>query len=208
MSAKFYFISFAPYAIAALLGSIPMGLLLARAQGIDIRSQGSGNIGATNVTRVVNKATGMATLILDLLKGVVAVLFVPHLFPGASPATCGACVVIGHCYSIFLKGRGGKGVATSLGVFICLSPVNAILATSAFFIVFYYSHYVSLGLIAASLSMIALVSVQWFQGIIFEQEAIAAIVVALIVFIRHLSNIKRLIRGTELKFGTKPHSEP
>ena len=203
MIAKLYLISAVPYLLATILGSIPIGLLLALAQGVDVRSKGSGNIGATNVSRVVNKATGVATLILDLLKGVIAVLLIPYLFPGASPATCGACVVIGHCYSLFLKGRGGKGVATSLGVFICISPINAIISTAAFAVVFYFSRFVSLGSIAASMTMIALVSAQWIQGIIFEKEAISAIVVALIVLIRHLSNVKRLLSGTESKFGAK-----
>ena len=139
--------------ISFLIGSIPIGYLIARIHGIDVRKIGSGNTGATNVARAVGKKSGIQTLLSDIAKGVLGCWAIPHLLGGAESAalvaTHGFAAILGHCYSPFLRFRGGKGVATSLGVFIVLSPLATVAAVVGFAAVFTTTKFVSLASIVA-----------------------------------------------------------
>lgn len=189
-----------------LIGSIPVGFLLGKLKGVDVREVGSGNTGATNVGRVLGRQIGLLTLVLDTLKGVLAGMIGLHfttvvtattqLGRGEAAALCGLLAVIGHCFTPFLKFRGGKGVATSLGVFMVVCPVEAAVASLIFVLVLYYTKYVSLGSLVAAFSIPTLLTLFGDSG---ENDVIfiAAVAVALIVTFRHESNIKRLLKGRE-----------
>ena len=182
---------------AYLLGSVPTGLLLARAFGVNIREAGSGNIGATNVYRTMGRKVGIVTLIGDCLKGLIPVLAAKWLgLPDVWIAAIGLAAFLGHVYTIFLGFKGGKGVATALGVFLGTSPLSVLLALAVFALVLYRWRFVSL----ASISAAALIPVLvWLTGgnpaVILMSLAIACIVI-----VRHRENISRLKAGTESKF--------
>ena len=184
-----------------LLGSIPFGFLLTLIfTREDIRKTGSGNIGATNVSRKLGMAGGIATLILDAGKGVLAVFLASH-YTG-HPVVTGAsafAVVLGHCYPVFLKFRGGKGVATAAGVFYTLSPLSAIAATGVLVAAVAGKGYVSLGscLAAASMPIIYLLIEKPHQAMV-----IFTVLIACMIILRHGENIQRIVDGTESKF---PH---
>ena len=203
-------------AAAYLLGSIPFGYLLVRAfRHQDIRSTGSGNIGATNVLRSGSKALGIATLLLDCLKGVVAVLLAsaiarhivsPYLATTGTRAfsfhlACCAALfaTLGHIFPVWLGLRGGKGVATALGVFVVLSPRSVACALVVFFVVVALTRYVSLAsmLAAATLPLAFLLFVPsrapWPTAAFFG--------IPLLVIAKHNANIRRLLAGTESRFG-------
>ncbi len=195
-------------AIAYLLGSIPFGYLLVRFfRKEDIRTTGSGNIGATNVVRSGAKGLGVLTLLLDLGKGLVAVLIARHLAPGTpgypSDLAVGAAVaaVLGHVFPVWLGFKGGKGVATALGVFIALTPMVALAAGGVFLVLVAITRIVSLASIvaAAVLPVFAILllpdrSPVYLCGVVF---------IALLVILKHRANIQRLVAGTENRFGTK-----
>lgn len=187
------------YFLAYLIGGIPFGYLITKLQGIDVRDHGSGNIGATNVARVGGKKSGVITLLADALKGAAcpALAFLLSSNPDA-PALMGVIGILGHCFSPYLKLKGGKGVATSLGVFAVLTPVSALVAVGAFVLVFYFSRTVSLASIAGSIvvpiSYYILQSAQLTNSIL-----IAAVATAIIIVMRHKENIERLTSGGELK---------
>ena len=151
-------------AIAYLLGSIPTGYLLVRAfRHEDIRETGSGNIGATNVARSGAKGLGVATLVLDALKGLIAVIIAQHLGQWAGypngydlAAMAGLCAVLGHMFPVWLGFQGGKGVATALGVFLALMPLSALFAVIIFAVVFVITRYVSLASVIGAVSLAAL----------------------------------------------------
>ena len=182
-------------AAAYLAGSIPFGMVLARAKGVDLRSVGSGNIGATNVARAMGKGWAVAVLAADAAKGFVPV-FLGRRF-GLSPAAvaiAGAAAIVGHMFTIFLRGRGGKGVATSLGVALALSPVAAAIGFGAYVVVFATTRLSSLG---------SLLGV-WTFAMLFvlrERPPVPLVVLALggaaLVTLRHRENITRLVRGEE-----------
>jgi glycerol-3-phosphate acyltransferase PlsY len=206
-------------AAAFLLGSIPFGYLLVRVfHGIDVRSIGSGNIGATNVARTGGKKTAIVTLVLDVLKGWLPVFLVLHtnalhvdaLHLGAVPAgslqtlaaVAALAAVLGHMFTPWLGFKGGKGVATSLGVFLALSPAAVLIAVAIFAITIALTRYVSLGSILAAAAFPLL---QWRiagKGLPAAALAVSAII-ALLVIIRHHQNIGRLMAGTESRFGAK-----
>ena len=191
---------------AYLLGSIPFGYLLVRIfRKQDIRTTGSGNIGATNVARSGAKGLGVLTLAMDLLKGFVAVLLAKHLAPGkpgfpsdlAVLAAVGA--ILGHIFPVWLRFRGGKGVATALGVFLALAPPVALAGVLTFALTVAITRIVSLAsiLAAAVLPVFAMVlmpdrSPVYLGGVIF---------IALLVIVKHQGNIARLLQGTENRFG-------
>jgi glycerol-3-phosphate acyltransferase PlsY len=185
-----------------LLGSIPFGLLLTRAAGLgDVRAIGSGNIGATNVLRTGNKGLAAATLILDILKGTAAALIAAKYGPAIDPALglwAGFGAFIGHLFPAWLGFKGGKGVATYLGVLIGLAWQGALVFAAVWLIVAVTFRYSSLAALAAAVVVpIAL----WFQA--SPQIAMLFALMSLIVFIKHRANIARLITGTEGRIGAK-----
>jgi len=198
-----------PYLITAvvgyLLGSIPFGFLLVRIfKGEDVRASGSGNIGATNVARK-SPVLGVATLLLDAAKGLAAVLAARALFGGPHQplimTTAAFFAVLGHLFPVWLKFRGGKGVATSLGAFILLTPKSIVCMVGLFLIIAIAFRYVSLGsvAVAAAFPLLAWALHEYADP---RQLIFIALVSALVIW-RHRQNIGRLAAGTESKFGTK-----
>jgi glycerol-3-phosphate acyltransferase PlsY len=182
---------------AYLLGSVPTGLLLGKAYGIDVRKEGSGNIGATNLYRTVGRKVGVMTLAGDCLKGMLPVLAVKFSsLPAEYAAWVGLAAFLGHVFSVFLKFRGGKGVATALGVFLALSPLAVAVALGVFVVLMLAWRYVSLGSIAAAAVMP--IAVWALDG--GRVMSIVTMLIAVIVIVRHLENIKRLVAGTENRF--------
>lgn len=182
---------------AYLLGSIPTGLLLGKLYGIDVRKEGSGNIGATNLYRTMGRKVGITTLIGDCLKGLLPVLLAWKLGMGEPmQAWIGLAAFCGHVFSIFLLFKGGKGVATALGVYLALAPLAVLAALGVFILLVAVWRYISLGSIAAAAAMPLMV---WFSP--HSQELlIATAVISAIVIIKHHANISRLVAGTESKF--------
>jgi glycerol-3-phosphate acyltransferase PlsY len=186
-------------ALGYLFGSVPFGLLLTRAAGLgDVRSIGSGNIGTTNVLRTGRKGLAAATLLLDAGKGVVAALVFDRW--GVEYAIiAGIAAVIGHCFPVWLRFRGGKGVATGLGVLIGLAWPVGLAACAAWLAVAFALRYSSLAaLVAFALAPVAALIL---AGAERTPIALAALLIAAIVFVRHRDNIRRLLRGEETKIG-------
>ncbi len=199
-----------------LIGSFPTGYLIGRCCGIDIRQHGSGNIGATNVVRVLGKKWGGLVFVIDLLKGGFPVMLAMHWgnnmgITPSSPvgAVAGFMAIIGHSFPIWLRFRGGKGVATSLGVMIALFPAAVPFCLAGWVVVFFLTGYVSLASILAAvllpLMMLAFYETAprfewplWLQGDRFT-VTIAFLMGGLVVW-RHRSNVKRLLQGTEHTF--------
>jgi acyl phosphate:glycerol-3-phosphate acyltransferase len=178
------------------LGSIPFGYLLVRRfRGADVRTTGSGNIGATNVART-SPALGAATLVLDALKGAAAVLVVSRIFPGQMAFVAALAAVAGHIFPAWLGFRGGKGVATGLGSFLLLTPKAILLALAIFFAVAAAFRLVALASIVAtaSLPLLALVLREGSKPVLLMAAA------ALLIVVKHYQNIRRMLRGTEPKF--------
>ncbi len=196
-----------------LIGAIPFGYLVARAfKGIDIRTAGSGNIGATNVGRVLGRGYGWAVLILDLLKGYLPVLLLPKLTAETSSEVSpdlavlvGLAAIIGHTFPMYLKFRGGKGVATSLGVVLALDPISCALAVLVFVLVVLGTRYVSLGSLVGAAGFAVAHFVRTPNPIRREHIAMTLFTVAVagLMVVRHRSNIARLRQGTEnrVNFG-------
>jgi acyl phosphate:glycerol-3-phosphate acyltransferase len=183
--------------LAGLLGSIPFGLLLTRAAGLgDIRSIGSGNIGATNVLRTGKKWLAAATLLLDFGKGVLAVVLVTWLFGAGNAPLAALAAVLGHCHPPWLGGKGGKGVATALGVFLGLGWGVFVAAAAAWIVGAATSRISSVG----ALSAMAAATVTGF-AVLRLDAAVAVAIVAVYVVMRHEANIKRLREGTEPRIG-------
>lgn len=182
---------------AYLLGSIPTGLLLARAAGVDIRNSGSGNIGATNVYRTLGRSVGVMTLAGDCLKGLLPVLLAKYLhMADIWIAAIGLAAFLGHVYTIFLGFKGGKGVATALGVFVGVAPLAVCGALFVFVAVVWWWRYISLGSITAAAAMPV------FVFLVKPQPALILMTfaVAILVIWKHRENIQRLRAGTESKF--------
>ena len=198
-------------AIAYLLGSIPFGYILVRLfLHQDFRATGSGNIGATNVARSGAKGLGIATLALDALKGAAAVLLARHFAPGNLDLVTLAAVfaILGHVFPIWLSFKGGKGVATALGVYLALSWPAALSALAVFIVILLLTRYVSLASIlgAVTLPVFFLLFVPDHSPIIVS----SVLFISLLVIVKHHKNIARLKSGTESKFGSskpKPQSE-
>lgn len=183
---------------AYLIGSIPTGLLLGKLYGVDVRKEGSGNIGATNLYRVVGRKIGVLTLIGDCLKGLIPVMAVTYFFP-ANPdyaVWIGLAAFCGHVFSLFLKFKGGKGVATALGVFLALAPLALAAALGTFILLMLIWRYVSLGSIGAAAVMPVAVGLLGGGKIL----TVGTFIISLIVIFRHQENIRRLIAGSENRF--------
>ncbi len=184
-------------ATAYLLGGIPFGYLLGRLKGVDLRKVGSGNVGATNAARVLGKPYGVLVYILDFLKGFVPTLLAVKLFGSDSWTTflVGLAAVLGHTFSPFLGFRGGKGVATASGVLFAVNPFLASAVLAVWLVVFKISGYVSLGSIAAAFAAVYLSGV---FGLPFNLKCLITLT-AILVVVKHKSNIERLMEGRELK---------
>ncbi len=183
-----------------LIGAIPTGVILTRlVGGEDIRNAGSGNIGATNVYRVAGRKLGIITLIGDCLKGVLPLLLASQLF-GVSIngiALVALAAFIGHCYPVYLSFKGGKGVATALGIFLVLSPWSVLCLLVVFVLVLWQWRYISLA------SIFAAATVPWLV-FLFEGSValfVATTLIAIIIIWKHRANIERLRSGTENKFN-------
>ncbi len=184
------------------LGSIPFGYLLVRLAGRgDVRSFGSGNIGATNVARVLGPAGWLVTLLGDAGKGLAAVWVAPMIAPGEpwAAAAAGFGAIAGHCYTPWLGGRGGKGVATMLGAFGILAPAALVTAIIAFAVVALLTRYASA---ASILGTASLVVAAWALGAPMATR-IAALATAGLIALRHRDNIRRLLDGTESRMGSR-----
>lgn len=205
--------------VAYLLGSIPFGYLIVRFnRGIDVRESGSGGTGATNVSRQSGKFAGVVTLLLDALKGAGAVVIaswiigIPILdqridweLTGAYwwIAAAGVAAIIGHIFPVWLRFRGGKGVATGVGVFLVLAPIAVALAALIFLLLVWRTRYISLGSIVAAATIPLFI---WLQDLFIRPVAAlipvmtAAAVGSILIIFAHRANIRRLVEGTESKF--------
>nr|WP_183368069.1 glycerol-3-phosphate 1-O-acyltransferase PlsY [Gellertiella hungarica] len=189
----------ASLALGYILGSIPFGLLLTRAAGMgDIRSIGSGNIGATNVLRTGNKKLAAATLLLDALKGTIAVLLARALFGEGGAIVAGVAAFLGHLFPVWLGFKGGKGVATYLGVLLGLMPVMVLVFAFVWLSMAKLSRYSSLSALTATL---VIPVVLWILG--RPEMALAMALLTIITWWKHKPNIERLILGTESRIGDK-----
>lgn len=205
---------------AFIIGSIPSGTVIASIKGIDLRNTGSGNIGATNVMRTLGRGAALLTLIGDMAKGMIPIIAVRAFLPDAGAhfaelisclpfqvthpgvaleGALGIAAILGHNFSIFLKFRGGKGVSTSLGVALLLSPYAALFAATIWLVTFNLTRYSSLS---------ALVAFVVFPGCIYmldpsSEKIVIAAVIAVLILVTHRANLARLIAGTENKFAGK-----
>jgi len=190
-----------------LLGSIPFGLVLAKMLGgKDVRQYGSGNIGATNVSRVAGPIAGFVTLILDVSKGAAAVGIAAALTGHSATAMmlAGISGLIGHCFPIWLKFRGGKGVATALGIFLALSASAAFAALMVFVLTFAFWQYVSLASLAAAAAMPLLLYFLWAPGHAPPLAVnLGTLFAAALIFFKHRGNLQRLARGSEPKYSMR-----
>lgn len=197
--------------VSYLIGAIPFGLLIARLKGVDITKVGSGNIGATNVFRSVSKPLGVLTFVFDALKGWGPAWFLPgwaQVTDASDPALgllCAAMAIVGHTWPVYLKFKGGKGVATSAGALIGIAPKAVGLGLLVWLLILVATRYVSVASIAAA---IAVAASGWtlYAGTGYKLPVALTILATLIVW-RHRGNIKRLIAGTEHRFG-KPRGQP
>ena len=207
---------------AYLLGSIPTGYLVARVKGVDIRSVGSGNIGATNAMRVLGKPAGIFVLLMDALKGYAAcALLAPFVFHllgvkvyelakfGPPPACvmenrnnilAGICAVLGHNYTCWLKFKGGKGIATTAGVFLALAPWAVLIALVVFILALLLTKYVSVASMSAAVALPAAVWLLTPQNILL---GVIATALGIMAIYKHKGNIQRLMAGTENRVGKK-----
>jgi acyl phosphate:glycerol-3-phosphate acyltransferase len=205
--------SFIIVLVAYLIGSIPFGYLIVRHKvGADIRESGSGGTGATNVSRRAGKAAGVFTLVLDALKGVLAII-VAQIIIGESgssidwlTAAAAIAVIAGHIFPVWLRFRGGKGVATGVGVFLMVAPIATFCAVIIFVVVVTITKYVSLG----SMVAVAIIPLFVWMDMVFIKPItdlwpllIAAVAGAMLIIFAHRGNIRRLAEGTEPKFRVK-----
>lgn len=188
--------------LAYLLGALPFGLIIARGLGIDLRSQGSGNIGATNVFRVVGRGWGIFTFTLDALKGFLPAFFFPAFaeVDAAYGVLFGVAAILGHTFPVYLKFKGGKGVATSAGVLLGVAPLAIAVGFGCWVVCMVLTRYVSLASIVAAAAVAVTV---WFEG---DKALVVQVVLStmcgLVIWL-HRANIRRLINGTENRFGKK-----
>jgi glycerol-3-phosphate acyltransferase PlsY len=198
--------------ISYLIGSVPFGYIAGRLAGIDIRTVGSGNVGATNVVRTLGRAIGYPVFLLDFLKGAAAV-GISLLISRHSPVEigrdlggilAGACAVVGHVFPVWLRFKGGKGVATSVGVIFALMPLVACMIGLVWIVVFQVTRYVSVASIAAAIAMpiatAAMIFLRKTQAPVLFYFSVA---LAILIIVRHWSNVSRLRTGTEQRFRGK-----
>ena len=192
---------------AYLLGAIPFGLVVGKLAGMDVRTAGSGNIGATNVNRLLGKKLGLVTLAADMVKGILPMMAAGWLVTDPSRrelvvVLCGAAAFLGHLFPVYLKFRGGKGVATALGIFLYLAPLAALSAAALFVAVVYNWGYVSLGSLTAALFMPGLVWLLYRA----PAPALLALGLGVLIWLKHRDNIGRLMRHEEKSWRKKEPS--
>jgi len=187
-------------ALAYLVGSIPFAYLLSRRQGIDLRRAGSGNVGASNVLRTTGARAAVIAMVLDGVKGSAAVLMAQLLSAGAVTAVAAACVsVVGHVYPIWLRFKGGKGVATAAGAFAVLAPEALGVAAAVFVVAVIVTRFISLGSIAGALTLTLVAALSDVPAVV----TVGATVATLIIIYRHRDNLARLAAGTERRVGQR-----
>jgi glycerol-3-phosphate acyltransferase PlsY len=187
------------FVAAYLIGSVPFGLVLTRLAGAgDVREIGSGNIGATNVLRTGRRGLALATLVLDVLKGALPVWLAYRYLGPDMAVVVGLGAVLGHCFPVWLKFKGGKGVATAAGVVIALTPAIAAIALGVFVLMVLATRYVSLG---SMLGALAAAPSAYLMGHV--QAAELYLLLALLIVLKHAGNVRRLLQGSEAKFS--PH---
>ena len=207
-----------PAAISYLSGSVPYGYLIGKLKGIDIRQHGSCNIGATNVTRVLGKGWGRLCFACDFLKGFLPVLLFNLINTTDTaaqtyiPVLCAFFAVLGHIFPVWLKFKGGKGVAVAAGAIFALAPLTLICGLIVWGITFFTSRYVSLASIFAAASLPVFCFIysyvfSWEPGGFSLAREILLIVLAALTILKHTSNIKRLLNGTENRFEKKKDAE-
>lgn len=198
-------------AAAYLLGSIPFGLLVGKLFGAaDVRNAGSGNIGATNVARVAGPLAGALTLLMDAGKGALAVFLAARLSNESATwmMVAGLCVLVGHCFPIWLGFRGGKGVATAAGVFLVLCQLAFLAAAILFVLVVLYWRFVSLGSISAAAAMPLLIYFFWAPPHAPPHViTFGTLAAALLIVYKHDANIQRMVQGDEPKFSFSREKE-
>jgi glycerol-3-phosphate acyltransferase PlsY len=195
---------------AYLLGSIPFGFLVAKAKGIDIRNVGSGNIGATNAMRVLGKPAGIFVLVLDLLKGFAAAMWLPILFQQLFTApqvdletlkiVAGIFAVLGHNYPCWLKFKGGKGIATTAGVYLALAPWALLVALVIFILAILLTRYISVGSVTAAIALPITVWIMTPNNIFL---GVVTTALGALAIYKHKGNLQRLLAGTENRLGKK-----
>lgn len=191
---------------AYLLGSVPFGFIVARLRGMDLRQVGSGNIGATNVYRALGLQTALFVFTLDVGKGFVGTRILPLLLEADLSLPymrllCGVAAIAGAVATVFMRFRGGKGVATAVGVFLGLQPLATAICIGIWAVLFAVYRYVSLGSICGAVGLPVLVAVFNRSGFTRDPVFYMALLVAAVVVVRHKSNIRRLFAGTENRIG-------
>ena len=193
----------APALLGYLVGSLPLGFLIARGRGgVDLRLVGSGNVGATNVYRSAGRWLGVLVLLVDMAKGAGSALLARAFFAAGhdhAEAVAGLAAIVGHIYPLWLRFVGGKGVAVAFGVFAVLAPLATAAAASVFVAATWDTRYVSLGSILATVTLPAM---QWSFGA-SDAVSVAATGAAVLILFRHRGNIGRLVRGTERRLGQR-----
>ncbi|NWF52129.1 MAG: glycerol-3-phosphate 1-O-acyltransferase PlsY [Nitrospirae bacterium] len=185
---------------AFLLGSIPVGVIIAKTKGVDLKKVGSGNIGATNVLRSLGKFPALLTLIGDVLKGSIAIIMGRYFEMGILyEGFIGLSAILGHNYSIFLGFKGGKGVATSMGVLLFYSPITAFITFIIWVVVVIRTKYSSLGALVSFL----LLPIDIYIVDYSDEKLLVASLITVFIVIRHKNNIQRLMKGTERKIGQR-----
>ncbi|MEC9492648.1 glycerol-3-phosphate 1-O-acyltransferase PlsY [Flexistipes sp.] len=188
--------------ISYFCGAVPFSYLLVKwIKDVDIRDVGSGNVGATNAGRVLGKWGFIAAFLLDMSKAFIPLFIFLNYLPINNTLTLvsAVCIIIGHTYTVFLRFKGGKGVATGVGIFLALSPLNLFIALIVFLVVIGAFRMVSLGSVTAAISLAVLV---WLRTDWLGLQVFTTLVVLFVIF-KHRSNIKRIIEGKESKIGEK-----
>lgn len=190
----------AAIALGYVAGTVPFAFLLARRGGVDLRRVGSGNVGATNVLRTRGARQALMAVGLDAAKGALAVVLAQRLADGpATPVAAGLAAIVGHIYPVWLRGRGGKGVATTAGVFAVLTPVGVVIAGAVFVLTAAVTRYASAASIAAAVTL----TVAAIAGGAPGPASVGAAIAAVMIVCRHRENLGRLAAGTERRIGQR-----
>jgi glycerol-3-phosphate acyltransferase PlsY len=191
-------------AVAYLVGSIPFAYLLSRRRGVDLRRVGSGNVGASNVLRTSGVRAAVLAMVLDGVKGALAVMLAQRLAAGPTvPVAAGLASVIGHIYPVWLRFRGGKGVATAAGAFGVLTPISLGAASGVFLIVVWLTRYISVGSLAGAVTLAAAALMSDAPTVV----AVGAAIAVVLILFRHRANVRRLLAGTERRVGQRLFKE-